>query len=595
MEPIETLAHSWLKLDQDVETRQEIEQLLADGNNAELEIRLRGRMIFGTAGLRARNEAGFTRMNSLTVLQASQGLAEYVVSQVSDARTRGVVIGHDARRSGNKFARLAAAAFVQKGVKVWWFDRNVHTPMVPFTVKELDAAAGVMVTASHNPKDDQGYKVYWENGAQIIPPFDQGIAATIERNLEPISWDQTVVDSGHELVEDVTERMVTAYVDQVADFVTPQEATSLPCFVYTPMHGVGLPFLESVIQIITKTTDKAKLPFHIVDEQAQPDPSFPTVKFPNPEEHGALDLAKQTANAADIPLVIATDPDADRLAVAERLPNGTWHQFTGNEVGILLASYIISQTATVTSKPIALLNSTVSTRMLAALCTAHNITHVETLTGFKWLANTALRLSSTSSSPSYSAPFAFEEALGYMFTSLLPDKDGVSGAAVFLAAATSWRDKEKLTPYEKMQQLYSEYGYYADANTYLISPNPATTTAIFDNIRQLDAPTHSYPNTIAGQPITYWRDLTTGYDSHTKDNKPELPVDASSQMITFEVGGGDVRVTCRGSGTEPKIKLYIEAVGEDMGSAKGKAMEMKRAVVEEWFELERWGLVAAKG
>jgi len=594
MESIEDVAQSWLELDKDPETRREIEQLLQNGDNVELERRLRGRMLFGTAGLRARNEAGFTRMNSLTVIQASQGLAEYVLEQIPEARSRGVVIGHDARRSGDKFARLAAAAFVRKGVKVWWFDRFVHTPMVPFTVKELHAAAGVMVTASHNPKDDQGYKVYWGNGAQIVPPFDQGIAAAIDQNLAPLSWDQAVVDGDHELVEEVSERMVTAYVDQVAKFVAHNRAISIPPFVYTPMHGVGLPFLESVIRKVTKTRAQAETPFHIVSEQAQPDASFPTVKFPNPEEHGALDLAKKTATAANISMIVATDPDADRLAVAECLPDGTWHQFTGNEVGILLASYIISQAPSSPPQPIAFLNSTVSTRMLSALCAAQNVHHVETLTGFKWLANTALRLSSTSSSLKYDASFAFEEALGYMFTSLLPDKDGVSAAAVFLAAAATWRDYEGLTPYTKMQQLYSTYGHYADANTYLVSPNPTTTTAVFEHIRQLGKPSHAYPQSIGSQQITYWRDLTQGFDNKTADHKPELPVDASSQMITFEVGDGDVRVTCRGSGTEPKIKLYIEAVGTDMESAKKKATAMRRVIIGEWFDLDRWGLVAAQ-
>jgi len=595
MESIESLAQSWLGLDKDPGTRQDIEQLLQDGNNAELEKRLRGRMLFGTAGLRAKNEAGFTRMNSLTVIQASQGLAEYVLEQIPDVRRRGVVIGHDARRSGNKFARLAAGAFVQKGVKVWWFNRVVHTPMVPFTVKELHAAAGIMVTASHNPKDDQGYKVYWENGAQIIPPFDQGIAAAIDRNLQPVSWDQTVVDGCNELVEEVSERMVTAYVARVAKFVAHNRLIPVPPFVYTPMHGVGLPFLDSVIQKVTRARHRADLPFHIVPEQAQPDASFPTVKFPNPEEHGALDLAKQTAAAANISLVIATDPDADRLAVAECLPDGTWHQFTGNEVGILLASYIISQAPSAPPQPIAFLNSTVSTRMLSALCAAENVTYTETLTGFKWLANTALRLSSEWSTPTYTTPYAFEEALGYMFTDVLPDKDGVSGAAVFLAAAATWRDYEGLTPYMKMQQLYSKYGYYADANTYLVSPSPATTAAVFEHIREIGKPSHPYPQSIGTQTITYWRDLTTGYDSRTENHEPELPVDSSSQMITFEAGDGEVRVTCRGSGTEPKIKLYIEAVGSDMDSAKAKAVEMRRVVIGDWFDLEIWDLVAAQG
>lgn len=251
MASIESLAGSWLQLDQDPATRREIEFLQAQGATAELEERLRGRLIFGTAGLRAKNEAGFTRMNCVTVIQASQGLAAHILEQIPDARSRGVVIGHDARHNGNKFARLAAAAFVQKGIKVYWFDRFVHTPLVPFAVNELHAAAGVMVTASHNPAQDQGYKVYWENGCQIIPPVDRGIALAIDQNLEPISWDTTVVDGSHKLVEELSSAIVRAYVERVAKYIAPDRAVSFPPFVYTPMHGVGLPFLEEVIRKVT--------------------------------------------------------------------------------------------------------------------------------------------------------------------------------------------------------------------------------------------------------------------------------------------------------------------------------------------------------
>lgn len=241
-----------------------------------------------------------------------------------------------------------------------------------------------------------------------------------------------------------------------------------------------------------------------------------------------------------------------------------------------------------------MLNSTVSTAMLSALCTAHSVHHVETLTGFKWLGNTALRLSDpTYSSPVYKTSFAFEEALGYMFPSILADKDGVSAACVFLAAATTWHAEEDMTPYAKMQQLYSRYGYFGEANTYLISPSPTVTTDVFANIRSLGKPSHAYPQSIGGRKIKGWRDLTIGYDSNTADHVPDLPVDESSQMITCVVEGG-IRFTARGSGTEPKIKLYIEAVASEeeggMVSAKSKAKAMQHAIVEEWFEPRKWGL-----
>lgn len=258
MEPIKHLANEWLRLDKDPNTRHEIQILITNNDEPELEKRLRTRISFGTAGLRASMQAGFSRMNSLTVIQASQGLAAYLLEHDPDAKHKGVVIGRDARHNSEKFAKLAAAAFVAKGIKVWWYDQIVHTPLVPFGVAELKASAGIMVTASHNPAHDNGYKVYWSNGCQIIPPHDAGIAAAILRNLEPISWDYSVVGNGNYLVESVLDRVIEAYFKAVVN--TVRKSTPLPVdfqsnFVYTPMHGVGLPFMTQLIEDIGMSTD----------------------------------------------------------------------------------------------------------------------------------------------------------------------------------------------------------------------------------------------------------------------------------------------------------------------------------------------------
>lgn len=635
--PIHTLAETWLRMDKDPVTHAEIEALLQSNNIHELESRLRGRILFGTAGLRARMEAGFTRMNCVTVIQASQGLAAYVLAQNRSAGSRGVVIGHDARYNSEKFARLAAAAFIEKGIKVWWFDRNVHTPLVPFAVSQRGAAAGVMVTASHNPAKDNGYKVYWSNGCQIIPPHDRGIATAIEQNLEPVSWNENFSSAGTDLVEEVFEPTATAYYHKIKELINLPPNTSLPQFVYTPIHGVGLPFLEQAIQHIIGNisstipqTAQPDPPFITVPEQAQPDPSFPTVKFPNPEEAGALDLAMSTADKHNITLIIATDPDADRLAVAEKITSSTttdenstephWHQFTGNELGLLLASYILSLHQPPhprPSKPLAILTSTVSSTTLRQISQTDPFPfhHVETLTGFKWLGNVAQSLqnpSATQNTPSpshshspshtntpsspqshtntgYTVPFAFEEALGYMFPSVVWDKDGITAACVFLSAAAKWKDELHVTPYERLQQLYQKHGYFADANTYLTSPSPETTNAVFAAIRKVaDVTDPPYPNTLGKYKILSWRDLTLGYDSSTPDHVPVLPVDPGSQMITIELEGGG-RVTVRGSGTEPKIKVYVEGKGINGQEARRSADEVRDVVVKEWFG-ERWGL-----
>ena len=348
MKSIEQLAEEWLHLDKDPETRREIVELLASKNDRELEKRLRHRITFGTAGLRSRMQAGFARMNSLTVVQASQGLAHYLLEQLPDARQKGVVIGRDARHNSDKFAELAAAAFLANGIKVWWLERIVHTPLVPFAVRKLNAAAGIVITASHNPAQDNGYKVYWSNGCQIIPPHDTGIAAAILGNVPPASWDIEMVKGGHKLLEHTLDRLENDYFAAVKHLVQFDNSELVPHFVYTPMHGVGLHYmLQALKQVLgppphdSPPHSKYISPCTVVAEQANPDPDFPTVQFPNPEETGALALAMRTADAHSTTLILATDPDADRLAVAEKLPNGAWHQFTGNQLGVLLASSVL--------------------------------------------------------------------------------------------------------------------------------------------------------------------------------------------------------------------------------------------------------------
>jgi phosphoglucomutase len=579
---IKELAKDWLELDEDKSTRDEIYDLLHHGNTFELERRLRTRIAFGTAGLRGPMQAGFACMNSLTVIQASQGLAAYLLKTEDDVKKRGVVIGRDARHNSEKFAKLTAAAFVAKGIKVWWYETPSHTPLVPFGVRELGAVAGIMVTASHNPAKDNGYKVYWSNGCQIIPPHDSGIAEAIMENLKPVSWDVSVVDESL-LVEGSLGLVVDKYHKAVLCAAQPQgshvKMNPDLRFVYTPMHGVGLPAMTQCAETLGISSQMT-----VVEAQAQPDPDFPTVKFPNPEEKGALDLAIQTAEQSSIRLILASDPDADRLAAAQKVDD-RWHIFTGNQLGVLIGSYLFERYPS--SKPrdqLAMLASTVSSRMLAAMAKKEGFKFTETLTGFKWLGNVARDLDSEG----YDVVFAFEEALGYMIPQTVHDKDSISAAAVFLTATSQW-STQGLTPYAKLQSLYKHLGYFEDANTYLVSPSPSVTTLVFTTIRAMGSP---HPTTIGTRKIVRWRDLTLGYDSKSKDHKPDLPVDVTSQMITCELDDGAV-FTVRGSGTEPKIKLYIECQGKSSAEAKEGANGILGDLLREWFKPEEYGLKLA--
>lgn len=574
MSTIQDLTQEWLRLDENQSTREQVQTLLAEKNVAELNKRMLKRIAFGTAGLRATMGAGFSRMNDLTVIQASQGLAEYLLQHESDVEKRGVVIGRDARFNSDDFARLTAAVFMTKNIRVHWLGQ-VHTPLVPYTVNHCNAVAGIMVTASHNPATDNGYKVYWSNGCQIIPPIDTGIAQAILDNLEPITWDKTLVNQTNPLLSNALELVQGEYTAGVAKAANlGPVANSIP-FVYTPMHGVGLPFFTAALQQLRLEHD-----MHIVEEQAYPDPTFPTVKFPNPEEKGALDIAKKTADSKGLTLILANDPDADRFAVAEKV-DGTWRQITGNQMGVLLASHVLeTYQATPNSKGLAMLASAVSSKMLARMAAVTTGFHFEeTLTGFKWLGNRAQELQRQG----YNALYAYEEAIGYMFSeSGVCDKDGVAAAAVFLSACHRWR-AVGLTPWSKYRELCETYGYFEEANTYFVSPSPDVTNTVFSHIRE------RRPASVGDRAVLRWRDLTVGVDTGMPDQRPLLPVDASSQMISCELQG-HVQFTVRGSGTEPKIKLYIEGRAGSSEQAKAAAEGVLSDLVTEWFDLDRYGL-----
>lgn len=580
-ENVIALAREWLRLDRDPETRSEIEKLLETKNYIELGALLGSRLTFGTAGLRARMGAGFARLNSLTIIQTSQGLAEYLLKE--ENASAGVVIGYDARHNSKRFAELTAAAFTAKGIPVYWFEDLVHTPMVPFGVKNLHAAAGIMITASHNPAQDNGYKVYGSNGCQINTPVDKKIAASILDNLEPVTPDLLAQASQR---KPILHSMRATYVRALEQYIgySSEESQDLPAFVYTPLHGVGLQYLFAALA-------PADCPI-LVKQQTNPDPDFSTVQYPNPEEYGALTLAKKTADGCNARLIVANDPDADRFAAAEKV-GGHWHQFTGDQVGVLLATFL-HETGKLNPGELAL-TTAVSSEMLSVI--AENAFDVEeTLTGFKWLGNRAVERG---------AQFGYEEALGYMFPPLVHDKDGIAAAVMFLRACAAWG-----SPWARLRQLYQKFGYFETMNTYWKSSDPVLTAGTFQR---------PYPADVAGRKVQRWRDLTKGYDSQTKHHRPDLPSSPDTLMITYWLEGSQpvngtheadegVRFTLRASGTEPKIKgehpiilhflrqadigfypaVYLECKAKDQKAARIGASQVLKAVNEYWFADPSW-------
>lgn len=409
---------------------------------------------------------------------------------------------------------------------------------------------------------------------RINSPADAKISAAILNSLEPVTWD--IKSNGQsKLLTPVLDKMRANYLEIVNQYigVPPRDTRFSLDFVYTPMHGVGLVPMEAILKA-SDSRDRVV----IVHEQAHPDAEFPTVVYPNPEEAGSLDLAKATADRDNVRLILANDPDADRFAVAEKLDDGSWHQFTGDQVGILLAEYLIKGVKLSKPGDEWMLTTAVSSQMLSVVAEAQGIAIEETLTGFKWLGNRALELEGKGKK----VHFAYEEALGYMFPDIVHDKDGIAAAIIFLRACKDW---PSCSPWAKLQKLYKDYGYFHTINTYWRSPSLTATSAVFDHVRRLGNP---YPKLVGQRAVACWRDLTVGYDSSTDDHVPDLPVSKNSQMITCwlkKIDGTDegIRFTVRASGTEPKIKIYLECHSHDPISAEMGAAQTLELIKLEWF------------
>jgi len=583
MADIYSLAGKYCELEQDPSNKEEIQKLCNEKNEKQLEALIRKPLTFGTAGLRAEMGPGFSRMNGLTVIQASQGLCSYLLECDPEVKTKGVVIGHDHRHHSESFARLTAAVFLSKGIRVIYYHKYVCTPLVPFTVYQCGASCGIMITASHNPKQYNGYKVYWSNACQIIPPIDKNIANKIKENQIPWLWDEKMVDSEQyaNLVVDPYDDIVEKYKNCIGSMVKYKEdnQNTNVKFCYTAMHGVGLPFARNAFESF------GFKPFEEVDEQILPDPDFSTVEFPNPEEgKGVLDLSIAKANATGATVILANDPDADRLAIAEKQKDGKWFSFSGNQIGVMLGAYTWDKFKD-TDKKIAMVNSTVSTKMLEKIAKVENFRFEETLTGFKWIGNKAIDLRKEG----YTVPFAFEEAIGFMCGEFINDKDGVSALALAAELAAQLA-KKNMNLFEYLNSLYNKYGYFMSNNYYFICHEQDVINAFFDNIRYGDEKQPSddpfydyklnYPKEIGGKKIINIRDLTVNYDSSTPDHKALLPSSKSSQMITFRLDSNDCAITLRTSGTEPKIKYYIELSGESKEDAEKELKKVFEGMIE---------------
>ncbi|MEV6546506.1 phospho-sugar mutase [Streptomyces sp. NPDC051665] len=525
-------ARTWLAEDPDADTRDELAKLIGAGDVTELAERFSGTLQFGTAGLRGELGAGPMRMNRAVVIRAAAGLAAYLKKTGHTDGTGTVVIGYDARHKSADFARDTAAVMVGAGLKAAVLPRPLPTPVLAFAIRHLGAIAGVEVTASHNPPRDNGYKVYLGDGSQIVPPADAEIAAEIDA-VDSLH-DVARPDTGWEILDDAVLDAYLARTDAVLAPDSPRTART----VYTAMHGVGKDVLLAAFA-------RAGFPEPVlVAEQAEPDPDFPTVAFPNPEEPGAMDLAFAQARATDPDLIIANDPDADRCAAAvkDRTQGGGWRMLRGDEVGSLLAAHLVRRGARGTFA-----ESIVSSSLLGRIAEKAGLPYEETLTGFKWIARVeGLR-------------YGYEEALGYCVDpDGVRDKDGIT-AALLITELASELKAEGRDLLDLLDDLAVEHGLHA---TDQLAVRVEDLSVIADAMRRLR---EQPPTALAGLAVTKAEDLAEGTE--------KLP---PTDGLRYTLDGA--RVIVRPSGTEPKLKCYLEVVvpvatHADLPAARAQATE----------------------
>ncbi|WP_061038473.1 phospho-sugar mutase [Vibrio coralliirubri] len=538
-------AMNWLARDPDPRTREELQHLIDEGMHNELEDRFTQRLEFGTAGLRGKVGCGPNRMNRLVIQETATGLGHYLIEHVANATIRGVVVGYDGRLDSKQFAIDTASVLTALGIKVYLTSNVAATPIVAFGIEHFNAAAAVVVTASHNPPEYNGFKVYWENGAQIIPPHDAGIAAEIEiASTKPLPlMSLSDAETQGKLVW-LTEGYYQTYRAAInqSPYVSNDIESANTTITYTAMHGVGAQMAEDLLH------DSGFHKVFSVAEQREPDGNFPTVNFPNPEEKGAMDLVVNLAKSVDADIACANDPDADRFAVAVRTDDGSYKMLTGDQVGVLFAHYLLSKPHT---KNQLVGNSIVSSTLLEKVAQSHGATYFQTLTGFKWLANIGMQLEDDQNE----FLFAYEEALGYTIGTQVRDKDGLSAIVVFAQLVEELKSQGR-TVWDLLAQISFEHGVHTNAQR-SIALDPDS-PSIGSKLRS------AQPKAINGVAISVIEDLQSSLRFVIGGNTEAINLPASDVLIYHLKDGS--RIIVRPSGTEPKVKVYYETVTKFEGT-----------------------------
>lgn len=544
-------AMNWLARDPDPRTREELQHLIDEGMHDELEDRFTQRLEFGTAGLRGKVGCGPNRMNRLVIQETATGLGHYLIEHVANASIRGVVVGYDGRLDSKQFAIDTASVLTALGIKVYLTSDVAATPIVAFGIEHFNAAGAVVVTASHNPPEYNGFKVYWENGAQIIPPHDAGIAGEIDvASTKPIPLMSLSDAEAQGKLVWLTEGYYQTYraaINQSPHVNNTLESANTT-ITYTAMHGVGAKMAEDLLH------DAGFHKVFSVAEQREPDGNFPTVNFPNPEEKGAMDLVINLAKSVDADIACANDPDADRFAVAvrtddtARTDDASYKMLTGDQVGVLFAHYLLSKPHT---KNQLVGNSIVSSTLLEKVAQSHGATYFQTLTGFKWLANIGMQLEDEQNE----FLFAYEEALGYTIGTQVRDKDGLSAIVVFAQLVEELKSQGR-TVWDLLAQISFEHGVHTNAQR-SIALDPDS-PSIGSKLRA------AQPKAINGVAIAVIEDLQSSLRFVIGGNTEAINL-PSSDVLIYHLEDG-TRIIVRPSGTEPKVKVYYETVTKFEGT-----------------------------
>ncbi|MGG5317143.1 phospho-sugar mutase [Enterococcus sp. AZ072] len=523
---------------------------------------------FGTAGMRGILGPGTNRMNIFTIRQATEGLARFMDTQDSETKKRGVAIAYDSRHMSPEFSMEAARTLAAHGIPSYVFESLRPTPELSFAVRHLNAFTGIMITASHNPAEYNGYKVYGEDGGQM-PPEDADALTKFVRSVENPLEVAVLQDETSSLITIIGEEVDAAYLEEIKAVTIDQELINEMGknlkLVYTPLHGTGTMLGEKALK------QAGFEEYMLVPEQAVADPDFSTVKSPNPEEHSAFEYAIKLGEKEGADLLIATDPDADRLGAAVRLPSGEYQVLTGNQIGALLIRYILEAHKQAGDLPenAAVLKSIVSSELPTAIAKAYNTEMVDVLTGFKFIAE---KIQQYEEDGSHTFMFGFEESYGYLIKPFVRDKDAIQ-ALLLLAEVAAYYKKQDKTLYDGLQEIFEEYGYFAE-KTISVTLSGAEGAAKIKEI--LEGLRTQAPTEFAGVSVALTEDylIQQATDSQGTSRAIAMP---SSNVLKYTLED-DTWLAIRPSGTEPKIKFYIGVKGSSEKDAENKLAAYEAAI-----------------